>query len=74
MSIGEWHYLRVNVDDMSVDELTPAHYLAFKEKLLGNKEFTSAGLVDGNGYSPFVLEIDMRPFNEGLPRDRKSVV
>jgi sucrose synthase len=53
---------------MSVDELTPAHYLAFKEKLLGNNEFASAGLVDRNGYSPFVLEIDMRPFNAGLPR------
>lgn len=25
---------RVNTDDMSVEELTPAHYLAFKEKLV----------------------------------------
>ena len=24
---------RVNIDDMTVEELTPAHYLAFKEKL-----------------------------------------
>jgi hypothetical protein len=34
LGAGDWHYLRVNIDDMSVEEMSTAHYLAFKEKLV----------------------------------------
>ncbi|GAB4822774.1 hypothetical protein N2152v2_009820 [Parachlorella kessleri] len=64
-TMGEWYYIRINVEDMTVEELTPAHYLAFKEKLVPNEP---GELLDRHGYDPFVLEIDMKPFNRMFPR------
>lgn len=63
-SIGDWNFVRVNVDDMTVDELTPSHYLAFKEKLLPTE---TVGL-DRHGYDPFILEFDMSCFQNGQPK------
>eukprot|EP00887_Chlorella_sp_A99_P005770 scaffold1.g5770.t1 len=83
-SVGEWYYIRqgallvflfligrgvagamINVEDMTVEEMTAAHYLAFKEKLVA---MAPGELVDRHGYSPFVLEIDMKPFNANSPK------
>ncbi|KAJ7555445.1 hypothetical protein O6H91_05G038200 [Diphasiastrum complanatum] len=54
---GLWEYLRVNVDELTVEQLTVSEYLAFKE------QFTEC-------WSPqsIVLELDFAPFNASFPR------
>jgi sucrose synthase len=64
--IGEWHYLRINADDMTVEEMSVSHYLAFKEKLALSQDGYS--LLDRHGYDPFVLEFDMKPFTANQPK------
>ncbi|XP_076884820.1 sucrose synthase 2-like [Bidens hawaiensis] len=58
---GVWDFLRVNVDELSVEELSVSEYLIFKEEL-----------VDGQRKSPFVLELDLEPFNATFPRMSRS--
>ncbi|KAM0050625.1 putative sucrose synthase [Helianthus debilis subsp. tardiflorus] len=58
---GVWDFLRVNVDELSVEELSVSEYLIFKEEL-----------VDGQSTSPFVLELDLEPFNATFPRMSRS--
>ncbi|CAM8965480.1 unnamed protein product [Rhodiola kirilowii] len=58
---GVWDYVRVNVYDLSVEELTVSEYLKFKEEL-----------VDGRSDDPFVLELDFEPFNASFPRPTRS--
>ncbi|PQQ01202.1 sucrose synthase 3 [Prunus yedoensis var. nudiflora] len=47
---GVWEYVRVNVYELSVEELTVSEYLCFKEEL-----------VDGESNNKFVLELDFEP-------------
>ncbi|XP_043720364.1 sucrose synthase 2-like isoform X2 [Telopea speciosissima] len=54
---GVWDFVRVNVDDLSVEQLSVSDYLRFKEEL-----------VDGERDDPFVLELDFEPFNASFPR------
>jgi sucrose synthase len=55
---GIWEYLRVNVDELEVEELSVSEYLGFKERLVeGSKSL-----------DPFVLELDFGPFNAQFPR------
>ncbi|KAK2645491.1 hypothetical protein Ddye_020686 [Dipteronia dyeriana] len=58
---GVWEYVRVNVFELSVDHLTVAEYLKFKEEL-----------VDGQSNENFVLELDFEPFNATFPRPTRS--
>ncbi|KAL2540478.1 Sucrose synthase 3 [Abeliophyllum distichum] len=58
---GVWEYVRVNVYELSVDQLTVAEYLRFKEEL-----------VDGHNDDPYVLELDFEPFNATFPRPTRS--
>ncbi|KAL3531498.1 hypothetical protein ACH5RR_010820 [Cinchona calisaya] len=58
---GVWEYVRVNVHDLSVDQLTISEYLRFKEEL-----------VDGQVEDPFILELDFEPFNATFPRPTRS--
>ncbi|KAH9549963.1 hypothetical protein CY35_10G047200 [Sphagnum magellanicum] len=55
---GIWEYLRVNVEELVVEELSVSEYLGFKEHLSKGSD-----LVD-----PFVLELDFGPFNARFPR------
>ncbi|KAL6293106.1 hypothetical protein ACE6H2_001248 [Prunus campanulata] len=54
---GVWEYVRVNVYELSVDHLTVAEYLQFKEEL-----------IDGECNDNYVLELDFEPFNAAFPR------
>ncbi|RZC16842.1 Sucrose synthase 2 isoform B [Glycine soja] len=54
---GVWEYVRVNVSDLSVEQLSIFEYLSFKEEL-----------VDGKINENFVLELDFEPF----PRPTRS--
>lgn len=57
---GSWMYMRINVDELTADEINAGQYLAFKEQLV-------EGLgVETNPYA--VLEIDLGPFNRNFPR------
>ncbi|KAE8803395.1 Sucrose synthase 1 [Hordeum vulgare] len=57
---GVWEYVRVNVSELAVEELTVPEYLQFKEQL-----------VEGsNKY--FVLQLDFEPFNASFPRPSMS--
>lgn len=58
---GVWEFVRVNVYQLSVDELTVSEYLRFKEELVD-------GQIDDN----FVLELDFEPFNASFPRPTRS--
>nr|AEX32875.1 sucrose synthase 2 [Oryza sativa Japonica Group] len=58
---GVWDYIRVNVSELAVEELSVSEYLAFKEQL-----------VDGHTNSNFVLELDFEPFNASFPRPSMS--
>eukprot|EP00249_Psilotum_nudum_P036840 c8859_g1_i1 orf=571-3075(-) len=54
---GVWEYVRVNVDELAVEQLTVSEYLSFKEML-----------VNGGDNDPYVLELDLEPFNASFPR------
>ncbi|XP_030454902.1 sucrose synthase 2 [Syzygium oleosum] len=58
---GVWEYIRVNVYELSVEQLTVSEYLRFKEEL-----------VDGKSEDSFVLELDFEPFNASFPRPNRS--
>ncbi|KAF9688120.1 hypothetical protein SADUNF_Sadunf02G0164200 [Salix dunnii] len=58
---GVWEYVRVDVSQLSVEELSVSEYLRFKEEL-----------VDGPSDDPFVLELDFEPFNASFPRPTRS--
>ncbi|KAK4792404.1 hypothetical protein SAY86_022839 [Trapa natans] len=57
---GVWEYVRFNVFELSVEQLTVSEYLHFKEELVDGAE-------DG-----FVLELDFEPFNATFPRPSRS--
>ena len=65
VAMGDWHYMRINADDMTVEEMSTAHYLAFKEKLAN---IETGDPLDRHGYDPFTLEFDMRPFSANQPK------
>lgn len=58
---GVWEYIRVNVDALVVEELTPSEFLHVKEELVD-------GTLNGN----FVLELDFEPFTASFPRPTLS--
>ncbi|KAL8119850.1 hypothetical protein AgCh_017100 [Apium graveolens] len=54
---GVWEYVRVNVHQLVVEELSVPEYLQFKEEL-----------VNGLSNENFVLELDFEPFTASFPR------
>ncbi|CAJ2631992.1 unnamed protein product [Trifolium pratense] len=58
---GVWEYVRVNVFELNVEQLSVSEYLSFKEEL-----------VDGKSNDPFLLELDFEPFNASFPRPTRS--
>lgn len=58
---GVWEYVRVNVYELSVEQLDVSEYLHFKETL-----------VDGPSNDQYVLELDFEPFNANFPRPNRS--
>ncbi|KAF4364431.1 hypothetical protein F8388_007008 [Cannabis sativa] len=58
---GVWEFVRVNVNELSVEQLTVAEYLHFKEDL-----------VSEQNHGNFVLELDFEPFNASFPRPNRS--
>ncbi|PUZ41176.1 hypothetical protein GQ55_9G483200 [Panicum hallii var. hallii] len=58
---GVWDYVRLNVHELSVEQLTIPEYLRFKEEL-----------VDGQHNDPYMLELDFEPFNVSVPRPNRS--
>ena len=61
--IGEWKYIRINVEEMIAEEITSTHYLAFKEKLVSKYSSATSEI-----YEPFVFEWDMEPFTDHQPK------
>lgn len=58
---GVWEYVRVNVNELAVQELSVPEYLKFKEDL-----------VEESPQGNFVLELDFEPFNADFPRPSLS--
>lgn len=58
---GVWEYIRVNVNELAVEELSTSEYLQFKEEL-----------VDGRSNNNFTLELDFEPFNASFPKPSLS--
>ncbi|XP_074556169.1 sucrose synthase 2-like [Curcuma longa] len=59
---GVWEYVRVNITELAVEELTVPEYLHFKEELV-------EGSPQNNN---FTLELDFEPFNASFPRPSLS--
>ncbi|KAK6941031.1 Glycosyl transferase, family 1 [Dillenia turbinata] len=59
---GVWEYVRVNVYELSVEQLTVSEYLSFKEELVDGRQINDH----------FVLELDFEPFNATFPRPNRS--
>lgn len=57
---GVWEYVRVNIYELTVEQLSVSEYLHFKEDLVD--------APDDN----FVLELDFEPFNANFPRPSRS--
>ncbi|GKA07774.1 sucrose synthase 2 [Tanacetum coccineum] len=57
---GVWEYVRVDANQLSVEQLTASEYLVFKEELVGQCK------------SNYVLELDFEPFNASFPRPNRS--
>nr|ASU91340.1 Sucrose synthase [Juglans sigillata] len=57
---GVWEYVRVNVHELSVEQLSVSEYLHFKEDLVDQPS------------DKFVLELDFEPFNANFPRPSRS--
>jgi len=55
--VAEWHYVRVEVEEMIAMTVAPSEYLAAKERL-----------VLGSTRDPYVLEIDLAPFERDFPK------
>lgn len=53
---GVWDYVRVNADELDVEQLYVAKYLEFKEHL-----------VDESVKHKYSLNLDLKPFNESFP-------
>lgn len=66
--VGEWHYVRVDVSSGRVESMSASHYLAFKERIVEDRGPKRERLSSRRGYDPFVLEIDMGPFDCHIPR------
>ncbi|KAI4388380.1 hypothetical protein MLD38_000713 [Melastoma candidum] len=58
---GVWEFVRVNVYELTVEQLTVSEYLHFKEQL-----------VNGQDADKFILELDLEPFNASFPRPSRS--
>nr|XP_018678891.1 PREDICTED: sucrose synthase 4-like [Musa acuminata subsp. malaccensis] len=58
---GIWEYVRVNVHELSVEQLSVSEYLQFKEEL-----------EDERSNDRYVLELDFEPFNASFPRPIQS--
>jgi sucrose synthase len=54
---GIWEYLRINTEELTLEEMSVSEYLGFKEQLAN-------GTDDPD---PFVLELDFAPFNANFP-------
>ncbi|CAN6470266.1 unnamed protein product [Victoria cruziana] len=57
---GVWEYVRVNVHELIVEQLSIPEYLRFKEELVGGSE------------DNYLLELDFEPFNASFPRPNRS--
>ncbi|CAN6451317.1 unnamed protein product [Victoria cruziana] len=58
---GVWEYVRVNVHELVVEQLSVPEYLKFKE-----------ALVDESSKDNYLLELDFEPFNASFPRPSQS--
>ncbi|KAF3783783.1 Sucrose synthase 2 [Nymphaea thermarum] len=57
---GVWEYVRVNVHELIVEQLSIPEYLTFKEELVGGSQ------------DNYLLELDFEPFNASFPRPNRS--
>ena len=60
--IGEWHFIRLHVEALSLEEISPTEFLRHKERFVDTAE----------GEGDWTLEIDLTPFERGFPKLKES--
>lgn len=60
--MGRWKYLRIHAENLEISEVRVSEFLIFKEHLQGNS----------GGHDPWVLEIDLEPFEREFPKLQES--
>lgn len=60
--VAVWHYVKVHLEVLEIEELTVGEYLIFKENLVNGKD----------AEDEWGLEIDLGPFNRDFPRMTES--
>jgi sucrose synthase len=58
--IARWHYVRIHVDAMAIENISVSEFLAFKERQ-----------VNG-AHDEWLLEIDLGPFNREFPKLKEA--
>jgi sucrose synthase len=61
-SPGRWRFVRCHVESLRFEEVGSSEHLAFKERLVG----------EGDASSAWPLEVDLEPFLSGFPRVREA--
>ncbi|KAH0459940.1 hypothetical protein IEQ34_010603 [Dendrobium chrysotoxum] len=69
---GVWEYVRVNVSELAVEELSVPEYLQFKEELVDGRLVLKFHGSLSRSQSNFTLELDFEPFNASFPRPSLS--
>ena len=65
LQVDDWKYVEIHAEDMLCREVTVGEYLMFKERIVEHR----------GGDDPWVVEVDLRPFERGFPKliERRSI-
>lgn len=59
---GRWRYHRLHAESFAIEDISAGDYLEFKERLVGSKRSDD----------PWMLELDLTPFNREFPRMQEA--
>ncbi|GAQ80888.1 sucrose synthase [Klebsormidium nitens] len=70
--VAEWQYIKVNMDELSLEEMSGTEYLTFKERLVMGGSSGEHSTIDQLMEPYAVLELDFEPFNRAFPKMNRA--